>query len=127
MEDHLYQYFIIDHAKNPRNAGVLEHANAQTELLNPSCGDMIQLYLIIEGTHVKEVRFQAKGCVISQAAASLLSEQVKGKTRASLELLSAEDMVALLKISLGPTRLRCALLSLEALKMALTNYGKTDA
>lgn len=74
MENHLYQQELLDHYRHPRNNGVLENAQIATQTFNPSCGDQISLQVIIENDILKAIRFQGKGCVISQASASLLTE-----------------------------------------------------
>lgn len=118
MDNALYQHELLDHYRNPRNCGPLESADATASSSNPSCGDAIVVQVRWQEETLTEVRFQGKGCVISQAAASLVTEHCKGKPLTFLMALTKDDVLALLGISLGPTRLRCALLSLEALHEA---------
>lgn len=127
MDNQLYQQELLEHYRHPRNYGELPGAMVTTETLNPSCGDQVSMQLIIEDNKVKHIRFQGKGCVISQAAASILTERSTGRDRAELEALDKDAMLKLIGITLGPTRLRCALLSLEALHAALTQYKKQQA
>ncbi len=122
MDETLYKEELLDHYRYPRNYGILADAQIATEILNPSCGDQVALQVTIENDCLAAIRFQGKGCVISQAAASLLTESSLGKPIEVLEALTKDDMLALIGISLGPTRLRCALLSLEALHRALAQY-----
>ncbi len=111
----LYQEELLDHYKYPRNYGTLPQPDVCTEILNPSCGDQISLQACFDNDSLAQVRFQGKGCVISQAAASLLTQAAVGVSLSVLEQYTKDDMLALLNIPLGPTRLRCALLALEAL------------
>ncbi len=122
MDNNLYRQELLDHYRHPRNYGVLSHAHMSTEILNPSCGDQISLQIAVVDDRLDQVRFQGKGCVISLAAASLLTECVLHKPLDLLEVFSKEDMVDLVGIPLGPTRLRCALLALEALHRAIALY-----
>lgn len=122
MENQLYQQELLDHYRHPRNRGVLPHAQVTTQTFNPSCGDKIAMQLSIQDGHLIEIRFQGEGCVISQAAASLLTEQTVQKPLSLLETLNKDFMLTLVGIPLGPTRLRCALLSLEALHEGLALY-----
>lgn len=122
MENSLYREELLDHYRHPRNYGVLSDAHVTTEMLHPSCGDQISLSLKIEAGKIHDLRFQGKGCVISQASASLLTERSLGNDLANLEAFTKDDMLALVGIALGPTRLRCALLSLEALHTAIGQY-----
>lgn len=120
MIDHtLYQEELLDHYRHPRNSGVLENAQYTTHMFNPSCGDQVSMQALMRDGSLEAIRFQGQGCVISQAAASLLTEVCIGKSLTALEALTKDDMLALVKISLGPTRLRCALLSLDALQELL--------
>ncbi len=122
MNESLYKEELLDHYRHPRNYGELPDAQIRTEVLNPSCGDEIGMQIIIEDDILQKVAFQGKGCVISQAAASLLTEQVLNKSLSFIEALTKDDMLALVGIQLGPTRLRCALLALESLHKALSLY-----
>lgn len=119
MENQLYQQELLDHYRHPRNRGELPDAQVSTETFNPSCGDQISMQLIVEDGQLEQIRFQGKGCVISQAAASMLTERSLNQTIEQLEALTKDDMLALVAIPLGPTRLRCALLSLETLHAAV--------
>jgi len=117
--DELYRDFILDHYRNPRNAGTLEAPDATFEDTNPLCGDKIRMDVKLHDGVVSEVKFRGRGCAISQASASLLTEEVKGKTLAEVNRLGKEDVLANLGINISPTRLKCALLGLKVLKQAL--------
>ena len=125
MEDTLYKEELLEHYRHPRNYGTLADPTVVTESLNPSCGDQIAIQAIFEGGSVVCVKFTGKGCVISQAAASMLTEKIMGTSLEQLEALNKNDMLNLVGISLGPTRLRCALLSLEAAQQAVAQYRDT--
>ncbi len=112
----LYQEIILDHYRNPRNRKVVEQPDFTSTQHNPSCGDSITWQGRVSGGRVIAVGFDGAGCVISQATASLLSEAVLTKSLEEIVGLDAAFITALIGISLGPTRLKCALLSLEALK-----------
>lgn len=124
MDSELYRQELLDHYRHPRNYGILEDPHTSSELLNPSCGDQILISLAVKDGRLSQVRFQGKGCVISQAAASMLTERILHQELSALEGLSKDDMLTLVAIPLGPTRLRCALLSLEALHQAIAGYRK---
>ncbi len=115
MED-LYRDNIIDHYQNPRNYGTLEHPDISYEDSNPVCGDEIRMDLRTQEGRVVEARFQGHGCSISQASASMLTEEIIGKTLEEVKQIDKQYLLDLLGIPLGPVRLKCALLSLKVLK-----------
>ena len=117
-----YQAEILDHAKYPRNSGQLPNATVSREEINPLCGDKLRLDLLIEGGTIKDVRFSGRGCAISQAAASMLTEHVKGASIEEARAVSKDDVLDMLGIPIGYTRLKCALLGLKALKVAVYSY-----
>ncbi len=122
MNTPLYREELLDHYRHPRNYGELSDAQIRTEVLNPSCGDQIALQISVEGNKIVGIAFQGKGCVISQASASMLTEHALQVPVEELRALDKEAMLSLIGITLGPTRLRCALLSLESLHKALSLY-----
>ena len=115
MED-LYRDNIIDHYQNPRNYGTLEHPDISYEDSNPVCGDEIRMDLKTEDGRVVDARFQGHGCSISQASASMLTEEIIGKTLEEVKQIDKQYLLDMLGIPLGPVRLKCALLSLKVLK-----------
>lgn len=119
-----YREKILDHYKNPRNAGVLENADCAAHYDNPLCGDAVDVFVKQRDNRIEDVRFQAEGCAISIAASSMLSEKVKGVSRARALKLSENDMIALLGIPLTVSRIKCGTLGLIALQSALKKYGK---
>lgn len=125
--DDLYRDFILDHYRNPRNAGILENPDASFEDVNPLCGDKIRMDLKIDDGVVTDVKFKGRGCAISQASASLLTEEIKGKTLAAISKLGKEDVLANVGINISAARLKCALLGLKVLKQALAlKYADED-
>lgn len=120
MEENIYMENILDHYKHPHNAGRLEVASRQGRELNPSCGDMIELFLNLDGCdRVADVKFEGKGCAVSQASASMLTDRIKGRPLAEVLAISERDILEMLGIDVGPMRLKCAMLSLRTLKSAL--------
>jgi nitrogen fixation protein NifU and related proteins len=120
----LYQEQLMDHYRYPRNYGTLENPDMVTQTFNPSCGDQVAYQAHIKNNTIVALKFQGKGCVISQAAASLLSESCINKELEYIESLTKDTMITLIGISLGPTRLRCALLALEALHQGIAQYAR---
>jgi nitrogen fixation NifU-like protein len=119
MED-FYRENILDHYRNPRNKGRLEHPTHMHEEHNPLCGDVIRIDLHVnEDNIIDQVRFDGHGCAISQASASMLTEMIQGKTLDEAKALSKEDILETLGIEIGPVRLKCALLSLKVLKASV--------
>jgi nitrogen fixation protein NifU and related proteins len=115
--DDLYREVILDHYKNPRNHGTLDPHDFSYEDDNPLCGDRIRIDVRLdENQRVKDVAFSGKGCAISQASASMLTESIVGKSLDEVKQIDKDDILEMLGIQLGPTRLKCALLSLKVLK-----------
>ena len=114
-----YGEVILDHYRFPRNRGKIARADFHAEEENDFCGDMVEVSGIVKKGKIKEIKFRGKGCVISQAAASLLTCYAAKKSAAQIKKMGAEDMQKLLGINLSLTRLKCAELSLITLKKAL--------
>lgn len=117
--DDFYRDYILDHYRNPRNFGTLERPDASAEDLNPLCGDQIRMDLQVaqDGT-VSDVRFSGKGCAISQASASMLTQSIVGMKLADVARLSKEAVLENVGIGISPTRMKCAMLGLRVLKSA---------
>lgn len=121
----LYQQELMDHYRNPRNRGHLEHADFVSREHNPSCGDAIAMEGVVENGVIKKLVFTGQGCVISQATGSLLTQACCGKSLDEIMQLGEPFIRQLLGIELGPTRLRCALLALQALQQGIHAYQTT--
>ena len=119
--DDLYREIILDHYKNPRGHGVIEGADAAADGQNPLCGDEVSIYVRFEpdGETIDDVKFSGRGCAISQAATSMLTEMVKGRSANDIASLPKEELLEEVGIPLTPIRLKCALLGLGVLKVAL--------
>jgi nitrogen fixation NifU-like protein len=117
----LYREVILDHYKNPRGHGVIEGADASAEGVNPLCGDEVSIFVQFadDGETVEDVKFSGRGCAISQASTSMLMEMVKGRTAEEIAGLPKEELLEEVGIPLTPIRLKCALLGLGVLKVAL--------
>jgi nitrogen fixation NifU-like protein len=115
----IYQERILQHSASPHNFGRLPSATNKVVLDNPLCGDKIQMEVEIVGGVVKHAMFTGKGCAISKASASFLTDAAKGKTISELRKWDKVSMIKMLGIELGPNRLKCALLPLEAMQKLL--------
>jgi nitrogen fixation NifU-like protein len=117
----MYREVILDHYKNPRGYGVIEDPDAQAEGQNPLCGDEVKISLRFagDGETIEDIRFEGRGCAISQAATSMLTGIVKGRTAAQVAELPKEELLEEIGIPLTPIRLKCAILGLGVLKVAL--------
>jgi len=134
----LYRDVIIDHNRRPRNFGRLEQPDAHAEGFNPLCGDRLNLYVALDGDRIRDLRFEGKGCAISVASASLMTETLKGRTRAEAQryfdevhgLLTRSEftptlelgkLAALSGVREFPVRVKCASLCWHTLNAALAN------
>jgi len=127
----LYDDHILDHFESPYHKGHLENATCSHSGKNPLCGDRVQLELLIdEDGHIEQAYFDGKGCAISQAAASILCEEIEGKSVEEVEGMQAQDMLDLIKVPLTATRQRCGLLGFKILKTmvySLDDSGGNDS
>jgi nitrogen fixation protein NifU and related proteins len=117
--DSLYREVILDHYKNPRGHGVISDADAEAEGQNPLCGDEVSIAVAFDGDTIADVKFQGRGCAISQAATSMLMDMVKGRSAEEVASMSRDELLEEVGIPLTPVRLKCALLGLGVLKLAL--------
>ena len=120
-DDQFFREYILDHYKNPRNFGRLEHPDVSHEEDNPLCGDVIGMDFKISDGVIEDVRFHGRGCAISQASASLLTERLKGMALEDAKKIGKADVLEELGIQISPARIKCALLSLKVLKVGA--YG----
>jgi nitrogen fixation NifU-like protein len=115
----IYREIILDHYKNPRNFGHLPHPDAKVEEGNVTCGDRISIEVTASEGKIKDIRFSGEGCAISQASASMLTEQAKGMDLSEIHKLDAKYILSMLGTTLTPSRTKCALLSLEVLQKVI--------
>lgn len=112
----IYREEILEHYRNPQNFGKLQKFNISSKQTNPFCGDEIEIYIKWDKEAIGDIKFQGKGCAVSVAAASILLEYVKNKTKKELTKFSEKDMLNLLEIEVSETRKKCAFLALSVLK-----------
>lgn len=115
----MYHEEILEHYRHPHNQGKLEDADIMQKELNPTCGDKLTFYLKFDNGKVTDVKWSGEGCAISQAASSMLTDELEGMSIDDIAKLQKEDILDLLGIELGPTRLKCALLSLQGITNAI--------
>lgn len=128
MSDDLYREFILDHYKNPRRRGSIEGADARAEGMNPLCGDEVAISVSFgeDGETIDDVRFEGRGCAISQAATSMLMEMVQGRRASEVAGMPNDELLEAVGIPLGPVRLKCALLGMTTLKVAIHKSKGTE-
>jgi nitrogen fixation NifU-like protein len=125
--DDFYKENILDHYRHPRHTGTLEEPTHTHESHNPLCGDVLRIDLHVnENNIVDQVTFKGKGCAISQASASMLTEMIEGKSLDDVKNIGKDDILEMLGIEIGPVRMKCALLSLKTLKAGIYGLGDED-
>jgi len=119
--EQMYREVILDHYKNPRGHGIMDPADASAEGQNPLCGDEVSIYVAFaeDSETIEEVKFSGRGCAISQAATSMLTEMAAGRTATEVATMDKDELLEQIGIPLTPVRLKCALLGLTTLKVAL--------
>ncbi len=122
MIDEMYQEIILDYYRNPRNKGILPHPDIISHDSNTSCGDEITMHVLVKDNRIGNVRFSGKGCAISQAAASMLTEYALGKSLEEVAKFNKENVLSLINIPISCMRLKCALLGLKVLKLGVLQY-----
>ncbi|MDP6648023.1 MAG: SUF system NifU family Fe-S cluster assembly protein [Candidatus Woesearchaeota archaeon] len=118
----IYRENILDHSKHPHNHGSIENAEIKFTENNPLCGDVISVNLKLNKHRVEDIKFNGSGCAISQSAASILTDEVKGKTLEEVKKINREDVVDLLGIEIGIVRTKCAVLALVAIKEGINKF-----
>ncbi len=118
----MYAEQLIYHYEHPSNKHAMDDASISMGEENVSCGDVITVYLKLNGGTIEDVSFEGSGCVISMGSASMLTDELKGKTLAQLEKMSYKDLLKIINIDPGPVRMHCATLSLRALKKAAFEF-----
>ncbi len=122
----MYSDVVQDHFEHPRNVGVLEHADAEAEVMNPACGDIMRLYLRIDDNRIVEAKFQTQGCPAAIAAGSITTEMLVGlplEEAAGLKRDAVNDALG----GLPPQKVHSSVLVEDAVKAAITNYRKRQA
>ena len=123
MSDDIYREIILYHYRNPRNKGKIDNPDVVIHDSNPLCGDQIDIYLKVVEGQIKDIKFDGKGCAISQASASMLTEMVMDKPLTTAKDISKDEVLENIGLTnLGPARIKCALLSLKVLKMGMVKY-----
>lgn len=123
MSEDIYKEIILDHYRNPRNKGKIDNSEISFQDYNPVCGDRLNLDIKLDNNIVSDIKFDGEGCAISQASASILTEMLMGKSIDDLSKFSKDDLLEELGTpSLGPARIKCALLSLKVLKVGTYKY-----
>jgi len=120
----IYKEIILDYYRHPRNFGKLEKFDIDAHDSNPLCGDEIEIQIVVDGDQkIQDIRYSGKGCAISQASASMLTELAKGKPLEWVKSLSKEEILKMLgNPELGPSRVKCALLGMKVLKVGVYGY-----
>lgn len=121
-EEEIYKENILDHYRNPHNSGSLENPTFNHRELNPLCGDEIEMFVKLNNKNIEEIKFKGRGCAISQASASMLTDHIKNKNINELKEIKREDVLNLLKIPIGIVRMKCALLSLKVLHKGIDKF-----
>lgn len=125
MDEELYRENILDHYKNPRNYGEIENPDISYFDTNPLCGDELQMQIKVKDGKADDVKFKGKGCSISLASASMLTEMILGQDMEEIKKIGKKEILDAVGLQLGPSRIKCALLSLKVLKAGA--YGlKTE-
>jgi nitrogen fixation NifU-like protein len=127
MSGGIYQGKVLDHAMNPRNRGVLEPADYSHEDAGSVCGDEVRIDVRVTGDRVAEVAFSGRGCAVSQASASVLTELLANMALDDVKALSEDDLLAAIGVPIGPARRECALLSLSVLRAGMSRAGATTS
>lgn len=132
IEEQLYKEMILDVIRDPRNRGEIDNPDFEAVLENPLCGDEVRIQIELENSNqkaenrvIKKALFSGNGCAISQAGASLLAQNIEGKRLDQVKNLKTSDILKLIGIKPNPTRMGCALLSLETLREALLSSAKS--
>ncbi len=120
-DDSIYREIILEHYRNPSNRGVLDPADYSYEDVNPLCGDEIRMDVRVLDDHVSEIKFSGRGCAVSQASASILTEMVEGKSLAEVKAIGRDELLDEIGIPVSPARMKCAMLGLKVLKASI--YG----
>ena len=119
IAEDMYREELLEHYKNPQNKGKIDNADADYHDYNPVCGDEIEIFIKIKDEKADGIKFSGTGCAISQAAASILTEHVKGMKLKEIRSIGNEGMLKLLPVKISNLRIKCALLALKACQKAI--------
>lgn len=125
MTDSIYREIILEHSQHPKNRGTLDPADYSYEDVNPLCGDEVRVDVRVKDDRISEIRFSGRGCVVSQASTSILTEMVEGKTLDEVKAITKDELLDEIGIPVSPARMKCALLGLKVLKAGI--YGIDQA
>lgn len=117
----IYSEIILDHFKNPHNFGKIENADGRAMDYNPACGDEVEIFLKVKDGKITDVKFTGRGCAISQASASMLTDEIKGKSVDEIAKLDSDFILNLIGVNLSAMRMKCAMLGLNVTKIAALN------
>jgi len=123
--DSIYREIILEHYKNPSNKGTLDPNDFSYQDVNPLCGDEIRIDVRVKDERVSEIRFSGRGCAVSQASASILTEMVEGRTLDEVKAIGRDELLDEIGIPVSPARMKCAMLGLKVLKAGV--YGLDHA
>lgn len=121
IDEYIYKEMILELSRNPMNKKRVDNATHRAPGVNPSCGDSLEIAMVVEDDVIVDVGFEGKGCAISQAAASLITQEIKGKSITQAKEMTDTDMYELLGVPISINRQKCALLALHTIHQALTN------
>lgn len=122
-EKDIQMEILLDHYRSPRNYGKIENSSGEIVEYNPVCGDAVQFSFSVSDGKIKDIRFIGRGCSVSQGSASMLTEMVKGMALEDALKIGPETIISRIDLDLGPSREKCALLSLNALHKLIRKYG----
>src|SRR5918997_510825 len=126
MAESLYREIVLDHYRNPRNRGTLDPADYSYEDTNPLCGDEVRIDLRVANGRVADVKFTGRGCAVSQASTSILTEMIEDMPLDEVKALTKDDLLDELGIPVSPARMKCALLGLKVLKAGIYGVPQDD-
>lgn len=122
LAEDMYKEELLEHYRSPHNYGSIANADIRYRDFNPVCGDEIEIFIKVKGGRISEVKFLGKGCAISQAAASILTDNIKGKKLQDAKKTSNEQMLGMIPVKVSHLRIKCGLLALKAVQKGITIY-----
>jgi len=125
--DSIYREIILEHYQHPKNRGTLDPNDFSYEDTNPLCGDEVRIDVRVNGDRISDIKFSGRGCAVSQASASILTEMVEGKTLDEVKAIGKDDLLDEIGIPVSPARIKCALLGLKVLKAGVYGIDHANA